>query len=349
MSECEPSYTIRYYGGTRALDQPLNIQGLSYGRRLDDISNSQVDYIVSSDACCQFLTNLEPYRDAYGIYRNGELTWYGWIQTVEYNRGIVSVRAMDGLRWLQKRVVHDDLKYVNTDQSDIFEGIYHSAMDLSPVALQLDVRKSGTLESRTIDKDQYRLAWNIVREMLDTGLDVTVYGQTIVVGQLGRRPIEMKLTDAIGNPSLTKDGGLYANRIIANVAGDVVGIYPPGNPQASDNYPLVEEVITDGQIPDVQSAVNIAKSRYDFSKIVPRVVNTQDGITLQPSNNIKLNNLICGQLINLTTTGICYDTRESFRLGTVDVVVSGGVETIKISLQPVGTLGTLDSSETAGF
>jgi hypothetical protein len=108
---------------------------------------------------------------------------------------------------------------------------------------------------------------------------------------------------------------------------------------------LVEEVIKDSQLSTNESAEHAAKARYEFKRIVPRIVRTQDGLVLQQNVDIFVSDLVCGSTVIVDTFGLCYDVKQSFRLGNVNVVVAGGVETIDIGLQPVGPLGSLSSAE----
>lgn len=341
---CDPSYTIRFFDRSgRSFSAPSNIETLEWGRRLDDISVASMEFVIAGDDCCSELGVLEPMAHGVEIRRDGKQVWYGWLLSVEYGRFKVNVEAFDALGWLKRRLVHADKTWTNIDVATMFDDLWHDAMDIDPVLIEVIVLLTGTLESRDVRVSENRITWNIVREMLDTGLDVTVFGQKILAGLIPTtKPIEIKLSDVSGDVSVTKFGPGYANHVIVDSSDDVQAAYPPGPPAANQFYPLVEQVIKDSQLQDVQSALNAAKARYEYSRRVPRIVQTNDSLVLNPNLDIGVNDLIPGVKVVVDTEGLCYSTKQEFRLGRVDVTMSGGSEQISISLQPVGPSGSLD-------
>jgi hypothetical protein len=347
--ECDANYGITYYNATsQSLESPPNVTLLEWGRRLDDISRAKVVYGIADSSCCDQLGLLEPFVHQLAIKRNGRLAWYGWILRAEYGKDTVEIEAVDALLWLKKRILHEDIT-ITADLAEIFLAIWLNVNAPDPINnITVTTNPTGVVETREALVRSFRFGWNIVKEMLDTGLDVTVFGKNILAGTISNsRPIELKLSDIEGDPRVVKDGTHFANRVIFDANESVVGIYPPGIPVPNSSYPLVEEVIKDAQVQDQTSADNAARARYEFSRRVPRLVNINDALTLSPYTSIALEDLIPGTLINLDTEGLCYATRESFRLGSLDVTVSGGNERIGIGLQPTGPFTNLSSAEDA--
>lgn len=341
---CDPRYEIRFFnrGGAPLSSPPVPVT-LGWGRKLDAISTARIVWNVSDQSCCDDLGDIEPIAHAVGIYRNGIEEWYGWVKSVDYGYNSVSVDADDGLSWMRRRVLHSDLSWTNVDLSAIFEDIYNDAMAPDPIGvLRVVTTASGVSETRVAKVSENRYAWNVIREMLDTGLDVTCVGRTIIAGLIHTgRPMELSLSDVQGEPRVTKDGAYYGNRVIFDASEQVQAVYPPGPPAANSQYPLVEVVVKDSQVQDTASAANAAKSRYEYSRRVPRLISLSDGIQLQPSSILTVRDLVPGALMNVNTEGICYSRRETFRIGSVDVNVAGGVETVQLSLQPTGPETTL--------
>ena len=336
-----------YNRGGGVIDTPKHILDLSWGRRLDNISSSTINFSISDLSCCSQLGILEPIAHSMSVIRNNAEVWYGTIKRVEYGRDLVQVQSDDGLFWLDSRIVHEDHSWTKTDLTDIFVDLFNDAMLPDPISqLSLATTPTLVLESRKAKASDNRYVWNIVQEMLDTGLDVTAFGRKILVGIMyNSQPLELRLGDVQGDPKILKDGTLFGNKIIVDANEKAVGIYPPSGTVSA--YPLVEKVLKDGQIQDAASALNAAKSRYEFSKVVPRLVNIADGIQLQPNSALAKNNLnllIPGSLITVNTEGLCYDQKEVFRLGNVDVTVAGGIETVSLSLQPTGPEASLEES-----
>jgi len=350
FSECNPDYRVVFFNRSDnalpAAGTPIKIE---YERVVDDISRSTITYSVTDASCCAALGGIEPIAHAAGIYRNNKLAWYGWIDKVDYGFGDVKIRLWDGLNWLRKRAVHYDHNWVTADLAVVFQDLWDDAMAPDVISqMRVITNSTGVFENRAVQAKANRYVWNVVQEMLDSGLDVTCYGKTIIAGIISNnRPLQLRLRDVQGDPRVVKDGQLYGNRIIFDANEAAVGIYPPGPPAGNSYYPLVETIVKDAQVQDAQSAQNAARARYEFNRMVPRLVNMQDGIQLQPTSNLTVEDLIPGVLMDLDTEGLCYDQKETFRLGGVNVEVGGGVETVRMSLQPTGPLASLSDASDA--
>lgn len=345
-SRCTADYEVRYYNRSHTqISRPSGILTIDYGRRGDDISSATIVYSLANSDCCNELGDLEPIANNVGIYSDGEEVWYGVVKQVSYDFDTVTIRADDAFWWMSVRKLHYDHKWINTDLTDIFIDLFNDAMSPDPISgLNLVTLPSHVKESRTARLSEHRTCWAVVREMLDTGLDVTAYGRNLVIGPLVGRPLQLRLSDVQGQPSIIKNGELFTNNVTLDASDGVVGIYPPGNAAPNTLYPLVEKIIKDSQVQGKESALAGARSRYEFSRVVPRIVSINDGLQLQPNTNIVLSDLIPGVLISVDTTGLCYEQRETFRLGSVDVSVGSGAEQISMALLPTGPLGTLDTS-----
>lgn len=342
-SDCDPVYEVRYHlRGVGAVTNRAAISSIEWNRTLDDISTASITHVLSDPDCCDDLARLEPWADTVTIRRNGEVVWFGWIQTVEYGRETVSVTAADALQWLKVRIPH--AAYSETaDQAYHFENFYHLAMDISPINANLEVFETGVVESREYKFDNVRLTWNIVAEMFETGLDVTVLGNTIYAGQLSiANVLNFTLRDFEGGVTITKDGRLFANAAWTDATAAIVGHYPDNPNFAGDGiYPLVEDTIIDEQLANQSSANAAAKARVDYSPKVPRIVQASDALVLRPSAPVTIRGLVPSAIVNLDSHGLCYGVVEQYRLGKVSVTVTGSEEKVSITLQPVGTLAKL--------
>jgi hypothetical protein len=343
---CNPTYSVRFFNRAGApIAVPPTPLSVSWGRRLDDISSASIIWSVSGDDCCDELGGIEPIAHFVGIYRENGEVWYGTVKMISYGFSTIELRADDALFWLTRRRIHNDLTLTSMDLSDQFQAIYDDAMAPDPLSQFAVVRTgTGVYESRTVQVRDYRTAWNVIQEMLVTGLDVTTLGRTIYAGVVQFRPLVINLRDVQGDPRITKDGGKYANSVTMDASDTVNATYPSGDPTANASYPLTEIILKDSQVQDVTSATNAAKARYEYSRQVPRLVSFSDGIQLGPESGIDVSTLLCGQLITVNSEGLCYAQRESFRLGGVDVTMAGGVELVKLSLQPVGPIASLEDA-----
>lgn len=321
------------------------LQRIEYGRVLDDISSAKIDLITAGADCCGQLRAADHWNTELIITavnaENGrdDVLWRGPVRKPIYRRGSVTIEATDALSWLQVRMIEQDFNFPDQDVSDIFIAIANYAMNKDPsnVPMFSIIRyDSGVSESRIVEAMSLRMAWNVVTEMLQAGLDVTVFGSRIIVGVPDFTPINLKDTDVLGQVEVVKDGDEYLSRAIGNASRDIVGIYPPGPPSGANGYPLVEGVVVDSQLPDIASATAAAKSRYDFAAAGVRRVRASGGLVLLPSSGINPRTLLPGQLINFAATETCQSASEILRLGKLNVVVEKGSETSTIDLQPVG-------------
>jgi hypothetical protein len=318
---------------------------INWSRVLDGISTAQVDFVTAGTDCCGQLGAIDHWNTEMIVFATNQETglddvvWRGPCQVPTFERGIVTVPAIDVLGWLQVRIAEMVMDFVDMDVTDIFEQLADYALNKDaaniPVYSILKVT-SGTVESRSVDPASLRMVWSIVQEMLDAGLDITTFGSQIIAGIPAFTTIELKDTGVLGSVQVLKDGKEFGNRIVGNASRDVTGVYPPGPPAGSNGYPLVEVVASDTQLTDEASAIAAAKARYDYSANGVRRVRSSGGLTLLPSSGIDVKRLIAGQLFNFAATETCYSARETLRLGKLDVTVTQGRETATIDLQPVG-------------
>lgn len=336
---CDPDYRIEYFSAGERIPQVSLPISIAWNRKLDDISQARLIHPVQGDDCCQILSSLEPYMYEVAIIRNGAPVWYGWLSDVEYGRNFVTVDARDALWWMTLRVVRAAISWTNEDIAYIFRDLWNNALAPDPIGATLNVTPTGVKESRSVSDREIRKVWNVMKEMLDTGLDVTTIVQDVYAGQMNWPNLKLTASDVTGDPSITKDGDLYGNRIYFDANRDTNAVWPPTPASRSaQGYPLVERALTDVQIADQQSATNAAKARWEASTYVPRVVNTNDSITLSPSSSYDVPSLLPGALTEFDAVGLCYSEPQTYRLGGVQANVEQGVEKINLELVPVGTL-----------
>lgn len=346
---CDPRYEVTYYDrDNRVIRSPAKVAEIQWGRKLDDISTATINYIVSDNSCCEQLGALEPHAHRVKIRKNGRLVWAGWLEKPEYGRGEVVIPCYDALQWGKQRIVRSDFTWVDTDQADMFEDLWNDGMSPDPIQAEIVKFASGVTESREVLLGGMpRYTYDALKEMFDSGLDVTVFGEKIIVGLIPTsKPFQLALRDIEGDGvRVVKDGTRYAGRIIVDANDVIQSVYPPGPPGPGTLYPLVEEIVRRGSLDTQEAADNIALARYEYSRRVPRIVQSGDALSLQPNLNIDINDLIPGIRLVLDTEGLCYSTKQEFRLGSLDVIVAGGKEKVSITTQPVGSREGLSDVE----
>lgn len=321
---------------------------IEYGRKMDDSARAEVRFVTAGDNCCGQLGSVNHWdTDLVVTAINTELgqdevMFRGPVLTTTYGKGYATVEAYDVLKWLEHREIETDFNFPSQDVSDIFIALATYSYDKEPQA-QFDPRysivryDSGVSEARVVEAASNRMAWNVIQEMLQAGLDVTTVGSRIIVGVPNFATFNLTDKQVAGEVQVVKDGAQFANRVLANASRDIVGVYPPGVPVADANFPLVEAQIVDSQLPDTSSAIAAAKARYDFGGENGVVrVKASGGLQLLPNSNINPRTLIAGQLIRFTATETCYKASEVLRVGSLNVVVEKGSEIATIDLQPIG-------------
>lgn len=358
MTRLEPTCQLEEYGvafvkhGRRLSTKRAKIERLRWGRNLDDVSGASIDLITAGADCCGELGavdhwNTEMIIFALGASGKDEVVWRGPCMKPEFLRGRVRIAALDVLKWLQVRLLEQAMTFTNEDLSKQFVAIAQYAFNKDATYGAPEhtfvTYASGVKESRAIDTQSLRYAWNVAREMLDTGLDVTTFGSQILVGTPAFSPIALLDTDIAGGTdargvAVIKDGSQYAGRVIANASRDIMGIWPPGPAQGVNGYPLVETLLSDTQITDQAGATAAAQARWKYSENGVRRVDAQGGLLLSPTSGIDVKRLLGGQLFNFQATETCYNATETMRLGSLEVEVTQGRQKATIGLQPVGAL-----------
>lgn len=343
MTACDVQYEVRYsIRGSAPSVSPATLANVEWGRRLDDISKAKISHVLSGPECCGDMRRLEPWADTVSVYEDGILVWHGWITAVEYGFSSVVVEAEDALVWARYRALSEPYN-ANADSAEHFLALWNSAMAPSPIPVNVLTYLTGVVEQRKYETASHRRAlWFILKEMMDSSLDLTVLGNTIHAGVLAlASPINLTSEDFTGDITIRKDGKLYANQVLAEGARDTSAQFPEGVVSGIGIYPLVQDIVYDESIQNEASLLALAKSRYEYSSgIVPRVVRASDALTLK-DGAVSMNSLVPGTIVNLETISLCFNQKQQFKLGNVDVTYGGGVRKVSISLQPVGTYAQL--------
>lgn len=340
----EMGYDIQLVRGGQEIPrgQKSRLARLDYSRVLDAISTASVDIYTPCYESCGQLAIVDHWNTDLAITHGPSRTvvWRGPVTKVRYRKSSVIVEAEDLLAWATKRIVPETID-IDGDVSEIAEALWQAAVaSVNEPYHKLIVNTSGVTEQRKVTADQRRKLWNVYQEMLTAGLDVTTFGSRVLLGMPQFTPITMDDSMVIGDVEVVKDGEDMANRIIGDASADIVGIYPdqPRSKGGTNNYPLLEEVLTDGGLQTQASVDNAAKARYDFSSRGIRRVQATGGLRLLPSSQIDPKKLIAGQLVNFTAKETCYTATETLRLGNLRIEAVGGEESATIDLQPLGSV-----------
>lgn len=341
---CDPSYDVHYYLRGVQSTVPMNtVSQLTYKRQEGEITKASVTHSLNDQSCCDILDLLEPWADMVEILEDNEVVWAGYITSVEHGLDSTLVEAQDFYVMSRYRALTADYD-VTADAAENFKGLFLNATATDPLPINILTYPTGVVERRKATLSYNRIVYFILKELLEGSCDLLMLGTTMHVGAL-RLGQDLNLTgeDFSGDITVRKAGELYAGQVIVEGARDIVAKYPADADLPDSIYPLVQDLVYDETIQSQASADAIAKSRYEFSSgVVPRVVRAGDALQLR-QGAVSIKQLIPSCIVNLdVSTELCIAEKQQFRLGSVDVTFAGGIETITIALQPIGTAGELE-------
>jgi hypothetical protein len=344
VSDCDVTYDVAYrIRGQESSVLRRSIAQVEWDRRYDEISECTVEHVITDPDCCVNLNRLEPWADTVSIYEDGELVWSGWITAVEYGFDTVTVTAADALVWSRYRALSESYS-ATRDSAEHFGALWENAMARSPLPIEVRTYATGVRETREYDiETKRRTLWFLIKDMLESSVDVVVLGNTIHAGQLSLgSPIDLKRKDFSGDVILRKDGLLYANEVLVEARGGEQATYPTDSPSGYSVYPLVQDIIFDEEIESPAAAAAMARSRWDYSSgIVPRLLVADNTLTLR-DDAVPIQRLIPGTIVNVEELSMCFSEQQQMKLGRVSVQYAQGRRSVAIALEPVGTFAKLD-------
>lgn len=328
-------------GGQRLALIPFN--DLTYGRRLDEISDARVVAGVDKTDCDPALRTIEPWTHELSIWRDSEEVWIGPIVRAIYRQNSLEISARDMFTWFERRFLPVD-RDMTDDLSVIAGQFIRDAMDQDSTPGIIAVPQLCGVEGhRKVFAATYRRAADEIREMARTGLDFTAVGRTIYFGgeEIITDPL-MTLTDSSFEVSeLDIDGLSAATEVIvlgengttssAPVTGRAGGVGIPG---------LLQQMYYEAAILDNSSAEDAAEGRLQLLSRPPLM---PSGRLLEDAA-ILFQDLIPGASVDVAIEVGVRQVVDTFRLLAVNVSVavtdSGTTESITVGLEPPGKRAT---------
>jgi hypothetical protein len=374
---CASSYTAEVWvwdrthfdpARTRFVTAITGIISLYWERVIDDFSEARVRFRPSQgDDCCAKLAQV---RDAMGhvivsgvwpwshelvLYRDGEPVWTGPIfsfdETVrpDETTDFIQINARDRLAWLDRRVIHHDMPFVDlTDLTTIGGWIVNDAFEPDPVGVTPEgtiVTPSGRMGRRTTRTREAR-AGDELREVARGGIDFTCIDRTIIIKGVRRDP-------EVGAPELRNrdfQSGVEIRIVGADAAtiGYAVGKppnQPDGSPPEEDTPPVITRAVAPNVDPDtgidpffglIEALTNaetsdsedfldwMAHELVDENMPPPRTLSVPESSTLSPDANVSIHQLIPSRHFKLNINGTCSSLVQYMRLSHVEVIWEAG-------------------------
>lgn len=306
-------------GGIVATGDLIDIE---YNRVLNDASTARATFGVSGPGCCEQLANIRSWRHSLWIYRDDDFVWAGPVVNVDWSYDRVIVDATDIIGQLDLRVPHQTFTYTGTDLIDIAEDLIDDGLEPDdPGHTVTKMGESGVTGGWTFTGGVGQVGDHL-RDLADTGLDFTAVGNNIVllpdefcevVGRLSDEDLPEGLT-------VTEDGAALATRwVVAGTGftGTAGGIDP--------YYGLLERYVEQTSITSQAGATAAAQSRLRSSAVTPTVINTQN-ITISPTANVKVLQLVPGWCLDVTTSITCRSITQRLKITGLQVSEDGGSE-----------------------
>lgn len=361
---------------TRYVAELKGATSISYGRRLDEISEAE---ITLGSACCADLNDVNPWQHELAIYRNDEQVWVGPIVDMDLSPvdDTVNIFAKDLLEWTNHRLVelaNIDYDAEETDLADAYTWLLNHAYCKDPWCMSWSIDPIGIpVKGRfypSFDKaggerwgGGYIVVGDEMRALSEAGVDYTVVNRHLWGG-------DVQVVNAVGSgivlldqhfksiPTVKVTGSKQGNRFVsAGGAGgyygyydDQIYIYPPiSGPIEPDiltpeqrQFGLLEIFTTTDIYDDVDTTIypspisQDARSRWDL--LSKPYAYIPEGL-LDSSAPVDFNtDLIPGAIITTILTETCRPLTETgTRLKEVNVSVSAETEDVTLVLTPIGT------------
>lgn len=323
----------------------LEWQSLSYGRKVDDMSDARVTVGadgLADEECCQALSGLQAWKHEISIWRDGVEAWVGVVGDPEYTADGVTIPARDLFQWMERRNLEHDRTFTGVDLALVFRQYVLDALDrdTSP-NITVELYTSGAIGDRSIVALARRRAADELRELARTGVDFTMIGRRMLVGgeELPLSPLPPLTEAVIDDPRLTVRGLDAASEVIVVGSTDENSDIPhSGVARAvSSEIGLVQVTVSESSIKDDDSCESAAQSRVDLLSGTAEFLD----VTLLPEATVDFADLIPGTRWPVGVRVACREVAGTFRLAEVRVDASvsdqGDTETVRVLLEPLGT------------
>jgi hypothetical protein len=194
------------------------------------------------------------------------------------------------------------------------------------------------LGDRSVLAADYQNAWNLMRELMRSGVDATCINRTLMVGgsEIALAPIgNLDDQHIVGDVSIVEDGLEAVTRAIVQGSGEVVG--EAGGIDA--RLGLIERAFSETTILDDASAAANATSRVALNGDAGTFIRTPGGgVQLAPTAPVTVDQLVPGAVVFVGLSAMCRQVGQNLRVYSVSVdIPEGGDEIVRVNLQPVGT------------
>lgn len=358
----------RVYGAGRL----SALTDVKWNRSLNDIAEASITVAKpsASPECCDALGQAEPWIHELTLYRDGELVWQGPIRRTIETRDTFVVEAVDVFAWLD-HVVNTYVMRFRADGPDldrrpgpvtkIAETIMRLNLANSPLSIPADwagilayVVRQDTPTVITFEKDgtNNTSVWaayvgDILRELTKRGLTFTTVGRSVVLRgratNATRALARLSLDHIMGDVQVIRDGTTTATAAWATNQQDVDTATGRTEVmgQFGTAYGRMDSLVHVEEDGDASAAETIAALRHAATADLagryptPIAISIPDGSQLSPNAPVTVNDLVCGERLDVVSTGFCTRVAQGFVITDVAAAWSESGEKIGLSLAPL--------------
>lgn len=305
---------------------------VEWTRVLDNISSARI--LVHPDGdCCASLARVRSWRHKLALYRNGRPVWEGPIVTPKWTATGVEIKAYDVLAWLDRRVPHQDVQFVDDELAEIARWLIEDGFAPDDPGHTVEIIEPTRIRGAREYEVDVGQTGDHLRDLAETGIDFTAVGSRILIlpETYSARVGSLTDEDFPDGLSITEDGAALATRWIVHGKDDVKGEWGGTDPY----YGLLEQTVEATSILDNASATGAARSRYGANYPSPVFLDSQQ-TTLSPDAAVDVPSLVPGWCVDVTTTATCRDISQALKILAVKVTEDGDGEAVAVQLTPTG-------------
>jgi len=355
-------------GGDTFVCRAKNLTAVSWGRRLNDVSEATVTFSLNGTEgdCCGCAAIIEPWKHELSVYRNGVEVWCGPVTGGEIDSSAMTARfdAKDLSTWFDRRWVElldSDKEFEDVDIVERFTWLLSHGYSKDPFGLDfvLTDKTLGLPMTRMYvsysDPDRwggnYQMVGDEIKELAKAGIDYTVIRRVLLAGglQTSKQPIARLMDQHWSvSPKITIVGTGMANE--QALAGGQGGYYGWDDSQmwiergddtdtSRSEYGLLQSFETTPTLDDVDTTATpnpIAQKAYALRELKKRPFEYLKGGELSPSAPVEIDALIPGRYLRVDLNKPCRTVNSSYLLVGLSASCSSSGESISVELVPPG-------------
>jgi hypothetical protein len=307
---------------------------------------------------------LEPWIHELTLYRDSELVWQGPVVRTTESKAGFTVEAFDVVGWLDKVVNTYRMRFV--DKAEPGGRIKGPVTKIAETILTLNLNDTKLsrpkdwagildyivrLDTKAVirferDGSNNKAIWaetlgNILRELNKRGLLFTTVGRALVLrgkpSSSDTAVARLSLSDFLGDVEVVRDGTTAATAAFATSqdSQDITKGRTEAVGKFGTEYGRLDVLtsVTDANAAELrQAASNALEGRYP----APIAINVPTGAQLSPEAPVTIDQLVCGERLDVVSSGWCTQIGQGFNLTDVNVSWSDGSgEKVGISLVPL--------------